>query len=115
MDEERSEQANAAREGAVDLGKVRDLILAAHPGVIPELVQGDTIDALIGSVEAAEAAYQRIVEAVKAQQPTASAAPTAPTVSAGQPASPARQFVVNVEELSSESKIAEGLRRLRKQ
>ena len=120
MDEERGGQADGAREdgaagGAVDLAKVRELVLAAHPGVIPELVQGDTFEALIGSVEAAEAAYQRIVEAAKAEQAAASSAAAAPPVSPGQPANGNRTFVINVEELSSEAKIAEGLRRARRQ
>lgn len=52
---------------APDLDAVRDLVLRAHPDVIPELITGDTINDLLASVEPAQAAYQQI--ATSFQQP----------------------------------------------
>ncbi|MGH2562056.1 MAG: hypothetical protein ACRDJH_23605 [Thermomicrobiales bacterium] len=62
-----------------DLTTVRDLILRAHPDVVPELVAGGTIAELTASVESARAAYQRIAEAAR----HGGAATTPPTVPAG--------------------------------
>ena len=47
-----------------DLGKVRDLVLKAHPDVVPDLVRGGSVDELIASVEPARGAYQRIADQV---------------------------------------------------
>jgi hypothetical protein len=48
-----------------DLGKVRELVLKAHPDVVPDLVRGSSVDELIASVEPARSAYQRIAEQVQ--------------------------------------------------
>ena len=70
--------------GAAELGRVRDLVLQAHPDVVPDLVQGETLDALLASVEPARSAYQQIAERVRSGdgQPPANA-PTPPAVPAG--------------------------------
>lgn len=100
---------------SVDLGKVRALVLAAHPDVVAELVGGETFDAILASVEPARAAYQRITQQVAASvaaaaQHAAPAAPASPpAIPAGQPGRGA--VTLNVEELSSSAKIAEGLKR----
>lgn len=49
---------------ATDITAVRELILALHPTIVPELIGGDSIDALIASIEPAQAAYKRIVSSV---------------------------------------------------
>lgn len=85
-----------------DLGRVRDLVLAAHPDVVPEMVQGATFDELMSSVEPAREAYQRI--AAEATQPR-----TAPRVAA-QPGQRGTSLV-EMESLSPLGKISEGLRR----
>jgi hypothetical protein len=54
-----------AGESGADLGKVRDLVLKAHPGVVPDLVRGGSVDELIASVEPARSAYQRIADQVR--------------------------------------------------
>ena len=54
-----------AAGGMEDLGKVRELVLKAHPDVVPDLVRGDSVDELIASVEPARSAYQRIAERVR--------------------------------------------------
>src|SRR5918998_37621 len=48
-----------------DLNKVRELVLKAHPDVVPDLVRGGSVDELIASVEPARSAYQRIAEQVR--------------------------------------------------
>ena len=48
-----------------DLNKVRELVLKAHPDVVPDLVRGGSVDELIASVEPARSAYQRIAERVE--------------------------------------------------
>lgn len=46
-----------------DLDQVRELILASHTDIVPELVQGDSVTDLVASINAARQAYSRIVEA----------------------------------------------------
>ena len=48
-----------------DLGKVRELVLKAHPDVVPDLVRGGSVDELIASVEPARTAYQRIADQIR--------------------------------------------------
>ena len=54
---------SAVREG--DLTRVRELVLKAHPDVVPDLVRGSSVDELIASVEPARSAYQRVAEQVR--------------------------------------------------
>ena len=46
-------------------------LAAAHPDAIPELIVGETVGAIIASVETAKAAYQRTIERTKAALPVA--------------------------------------------
>jgi hypothetical protein len=48
----------------VDLAAVRELVLKAHPDVVPELIAGNSVAELTASIEPAKAAYQRIAEAM---------------------------------------------------
>jgi hypothetical protein len=89
---------------AVDLGQVRDLVLAAHPDVVPEMVAGDSFEAIMASVEPAKAAFARIAETFKS---------AAPPAVGGQTGGTRREYIINVEELSPSAKIAEGLKRYR--
>lgn len=102
-----SEPAAPEPTGAVELGKIRELVLAAHPDVVPEMVQGDTIDDLMASVEPAREAYQRI--AGEAAERTGTPQP-APKVAA-QPGQRGTTLV-DVESLSPLGKISEGLKRV---
>lgn len=45
-----------------EVALVREVVLKAHPDVVPELVSGATIAELLASVEPARAAYARIEE-----------------------------------------------------
>ena len=51
-----------------DLSKVRELVLKAHPDVVPDLIAGGSVDELIASVEPARTAYQRIAEQVRSAE-----------------------------------------------
>jgi hypothetical protein len=59
------EAAGGVAAGGEELGKVRELVLKAHPDVVPDLVRGSSVDELIASVEPARTAYQRIADQVR--------------------------------------------------
>jgi hypothetical protein len=59
------ETAGGAASGDADLGRVRELVLQAHPDVVPDLVRGNSLDELLASVEPARSAYQQIAERVR--------------------------------------------------
>ena len=65
-----------------DLGKVRELVLRAHPDVVPDLVRGGSVDELIASVEPARSAYQRIADQVRGRGPQVTGDHAAETESA---------------------------------
>ena len=83
-----------------ELATVRELILRAHPDVVPELVRGGSVDELVASVEPARTAYRRVAEM---------AAQAAPRVPAGD----APRLAVDVEQLPAAEKIRRGLARQR--
>ena len=87
-----------------DLAAVRELALRAYPETVPELVGGESVAALLSSLEPAAAAYRRIAEGVVAQavSPTM---PIAPTVPAGS----APSVSLDPEQLPSVEKIRRGL------
>ena len=70
-----------------ELMRVREVVLRAHPEVVPELVTGATLEELLGSVEGAEAAFARISERVKPaaveEAPVSPVAPPAVPAGAG--------------------------------
>jgi hypothetical protein len=98
----------ASRE-ASDLAAVRELVLRAHPDVVPELIGGQSVAAVLASVEPAQAAYARLAEQVtanRAGEPPAPVAPAAPNVPAG--GSP--PVPVDPERLPAAEKIRRGIR-----
>lgn len=86
----------------VTLDAVRALVLRAHPDVVPELVTGETIDALLASIEPAQSAHARLVAAL-GERPEARS--TAPSVPAGGFAS----VPVDPETLPAAEKIRRGI------
>jgi hypothetical protein len=66
---------------AVDLAAVRELVLKAHPDVVPELIAGSSVAELTASIEPAKAAYQRIAERMASPHGGRTIAP--PVVPAG--------------------------------
>jgi hypothetical protein len=99
--EEDPMQTETAPISAEDLAAVRELALRAYPETVPELVGGATVEALLGSLEPATAAYRRIAEGVTAQPP----APAIPTVPAGS----APPVALDPERIPSVEKIRRGL------
>lgn len=96
-----SEEAAGGAMGAEDLAAIRELALRAYPETVPELVGGESVAAILGSVEPAGAAYRRIAEGVAANAP----APVAPVVPAGS----APAVALDPERLPSVEKIRRGL------
>ena len=77
-----SEPEGGAPGAVTELGRVRELVLQAHPDVVPDLVRGDSLDALLASVEPARSAYQQIVERVRGSGKPGAGTPP-PAVPAG--------------------------------
>ena len=92
-------------DGLYDLTAVRDLVLKAHIDVVPELIQGDSIAALLASVEPAQSAYARIASSIK---------PTVGNAVPNVPAGGNPPVVIDVESLPASEKIKRGLVSLRR-
>jgi hypothetical protein len=92
-----AELAAPAPPAGGDLDAVRELVLRAHPDVVPELIDGDSIEALLASVEPARAAWRRLAERFDAP-------PAVPA--GGHPAA-----AVDPDRLSAGEKIRRGLAR----
>ena len=90
----------APENAGSDHSAIRELVLRAHRDVVPELVEGDTVDALLASIEPARAAYHRL--AASLGQPA-----TPPAV----PAGGQRPMPVDPDRLSASEKIRRGLAR----
>jgi hypothetical protein len=91
-----------------DLARIRELVLRAHPDVIPDLIRGDSFDDLLASIEPARTAYQRIAEQVRATTPIT---PADTTPSARPPQVPAggATTVIDPSTLTPTTKIARAL------
>jgi hypothetical protein len=59
----------APAPAAPELEQVRQLVLRAHPDVVPELVTGATIADLLASIGPAEAAYANLAGRIGAASP----------------------------------------------
>ena len=98
---------------AAELGRVRDLVLQAHPDVVPDLVRGASLDELLASVEPARSAYQQVAERVRGSHAVAHAASdvSAPVTTVSPPSVPAggTATVVDPGTLSPTTKIARAL------
>lgn len=68
----------AGDAGTDDIAVIRALVLKAHPDVVPELVTGSTVAALLSSIEPAQAAFGRLAETIRAGSRPASSVPPAP-------------------------------------
>lgn len=64
-----------------DLSLVRDLVLKAHPDVVPELIGGDSVASIVASISPAQAAYSDLAAKIRASGETGG--PTTPRVPAG--------------------------------
>jgi hypothetical protein len=106
-EQETTEATDTPPVEAVDLAAVRELVLKAHPDVVPELIAGNSVAELTASVEPAKAAYQRIAEAMASPLGGRTIAP--PVVPAGGSA-PA----IDPEKLPAAEKIRRGIEAGRK-
>ena len=88
-----------------DLSAVRDLVLKAHADVVPELIQGDSIAALLASVEPAQSAYTRIASTIR---------PTVGSALPNVPAGGSPPVVIDLDRLPASEKIKRGLVSLRR-
>jgi hypothetical protein len=77
-------------------------ITAAHPGVVPELLAGETAGELLASVDAAKAAYERIAARVGKRVPVAAGGSSGAAGVRGTPQ-------VDITKLSPLAKISVGL------
>jgi hypothetical protein len=101
-DERHEAEPPEASDPAVDdLRAVRDLILGAHPEIVPELVMGSTIAELTASVATARAAYQRVAEAARQASSGGAAAPAVPAGGA--------TAAIDPDRLSSAEKLRRGI------
>jgi hypothetical protein len=74
-----NEETNAIDKTDTELDAVRQVVLAAYPDSVPELIQGGSVPELLASIEPARAAYARVAETVAvAVEPVAAAAPVVP-------------------------------------
>jgi hypothetical protein len=98
-----------------DLGRVRELVLKAHPDVVPDLIRGDSFDDLMASIEPARAAYQRIADQLRAGTPsTTSPADTTPPDRLPHVPAGGATHVVDPASLTPTTKIARALAERRK-
>ena len=75
-----NEEANEIETARIEeLDAVRQVVLAAYPDSVPELIQGATVPELLESIEPARAAFARVAESVVV--PAQAVSP--PTVPAG--------------------------------
>ena len=100
-----------------DLARIRELVLQAHPDVVPDLVRGDSFDDLLASIEPARTAYQRIADQLRAGTPsTTPPADTTPTTRPPHVPAGGATSVIDPSSLTPTTKIARALeeRRSRK-
>ncbi len=106
MVEEFVEEVGAEADDALEV--VRELARRAYADAIPELIDGASVAEIMGSVEAARAAYSRVFADVSASQEAVRSAP--PVVPAG--GSSAR--VVDVDRLPAAEKLRLGVKAVRR-
>lgn len=89
---------NIEHEGTETLASIRELVLRANPEVVPEMIAGETIEEILDSVDAAHAAWQRIVESTPRPSPDVAV-----------PAGGDRPMPIDPDRLPSSEKIRRGL------
>jgi hypothetical protein len=105
MTEERSpeqEEDPVSDETQIDLDAVRELVLRTHPDVVPELVTGDSVAALLASVEPARSAFERLTASWQERRPDAGD-------TAAVPAGGGAPIAVDPDRLPAAEKIRRGL------
>ena len=102
---EQGDEATGVEQEASESGgggdALRELVVRAYPEVVPELLSGETVEEMLASLPAAQAAYQRIAEQARPAGPE-------PVPSGG---GTSRAFPIDIGSMSPGLKIREGLRR----
>lgn len=78
---------------SVRVDELRSLVLRAYPEALPELVQGETLEALLASAERAVELRQRLLAEVSAGIPVAAGAPRRVELGEGTHLSPLEKIV----------------------
>jgi hypothetical protein len=86
------------------IDRVRELVLRAHPDVVPELVTGGTIPDLLASIEPAATAYRALAARFEATPP----------LPVQVPAGTAQPVAIDPDTLSPAEKMRRGLAATRK-
>ena len=100
-----AEPTDVAQAGD-DLSLVRDLVLKAHPDVVPELIGGDSVASIVASISPAQAAYADLAARIQASSAPNSVSGSAPRVPAGS-AAPAP---IDPDRIPTAEKIRRGVR-----
>lgn len=75
--------ATGTPEPTDDLALVRDLVLKAHPDIVPELIGGDSVASIVASISPAQAAYSELAARIQASNAASGATSSTPRVPAG--------------------------------
>lgn len=107
VDSEAEVAPDAATSPPDTLEQVRNLVLLAHPEVVPELVHGASLTELLASVEPAHRAYAELVARlhVDAPSPAAQAQPTHQVPAGGAVPAP-----LDLERMPTAEKLRRGIR-----
>ncbi len=81
-------EATGAPQEADDLSLVRELVLKAHPDVVPELIGGDSVASIVASISPAQAAYSDLAARIQANSVSSSAPGSAPSSAPGSASNP---------------------------
>lgn len=71
-------EPTGAAEAVDDLSLVRELVLKAHPDVVPELIGGDSVASIVASISPAQAAYSDLAARIQANSVPTSGSNSAP-------------------------------------
>lgn len=75
--------ATGTAQAGDDLSLVRELVLKAHPDVVPELIGGDSVASIVANISPAQAAYADLAARIQASSAPNSVSGSAPRVPAG--------------------------------
>lgn len=96
-----------------DLSLVRELVLRAHPDVVPELIGGDSVAAIVASISPAQAAYSDLAAKIREAGATTSAPGSGGSDTGGVPRVPAGSIIpapLDPDRMPASEKLRRGVR-----
>jgi hypothetical protein len=96
-----------------DLALVRELVLKAHPDVVPELIGGDSVASLVASISPAQAAYADLAARIQANSVSSSGSNSVPSSTGSAPRVPAGSTApapIDPDRIPTAEKIRRGVR-----